>query len=318
MGTKRLPLSKSRWKAGLLPLRDSSTSAIEFRRVSTTEGKLSVDERRAGFREFEITEKSVLAEFMELASGTPKEIADFASEYGPLQLCGQHGLPVHHIPERALPWVDEDTYNTHSVDVINSQLSITEHPYHWSRLARQAKAMQRLAVTAETWGEKDPSADEPPPSDDLRKQLEEDWQVITNVLNGVNPRKMLDPETESPVIDLPSLSSGQILRRRTAAAVQLWLEWGNVRTRFEWNEHEDPRIRWGADNLFGLLALQLALDVAHSEDFAICSGCFRPFFTSRLKRRGKNRWCGDENCMKLKARREQRQLRARRRDAAGS
>ncbi len=72
--------------------------------------------------------------------------------------------------------------------------------------------------------------------------------------------------------------------------VNLWLEWGDVRSQLQWWK-EYWRVAHQPRGLFGLLALQLADAISYRAGMAICDGCGEPYKPRQVPKAGRRRYC---------------------------
>lgn len=316
----------------MLALPGKGEGEIEFQRLHQTSDDpgagWSTETGESSSVEVDVTEAAFVKDFLQLADADDEVVLEFARYHGPLGLC-EHGLPMSHIPERALRYVDEDTFNAHHPGVVFSQLHVSESIDDWRRIAGQAAALHRLASVAREWtdaekaearrfrdkverakrdGEEVPKAeDRPRPVNDTLELVAKDWTAVGEILN--NP----EPLSEHSLLDELRLCTGEQVRRRAMAGLQMWFEWANLGAQIEWEDTDYPQIRWAADNLFGAITLQLALSMCGTPRFSWCASCQQPFFRKRGPKHGQRQWCGNDECQKEKKRRESKRDRDKRR-----
>jgi len=73
------------------------------------------------------------------------------------------------------------------------------------------------------------------------------------------------------------------------------LELGGVHPSFFWVD-ESPRLTLASGDLFGALALELALAVGRMDSLAACSGCGMTYMPGKRRRGGRRNYC--ESCQK--------------------
>ena len=246
-------------------------------------------------RLIEPQEQEWIFEFSDLGSATPERIERFAARYGPLRLC-HHGLPASHIRAHELSLVGPEEAEQHYWAHFGDRLGHREAISDWQRFARQAQAMLQLADLVRSENEV--------LSEEAQQFAETAWDRLEQVV------------PDRPEVSLTGQMSNRATpqtvgdwRRVLILAVQTWLDWGNVRVAFVW-EDEEPNVEWHADNLFGALAKQLALVIARSDRFAVCTACRVPFATNRKPQAGRDPYCSDPECKRACRARYQRRRRA--------
>jgi hypothetical protein len=199
--------------------------------------------------------RTMLEDFVALATATPKRIARFAQKWGMLSIC-QHGWPCSH----------------NSSSVPNGSrgcgpLTTTANDYwepigSWHRYSRQAAALLRVAGRLIS---------------NKRPGRPEDWSIILES----NPRAIL--WTPNLVMD----------RIYLVEIVNEWLRMGNVRLALDWpTVKAKPLLRPLGSGLFGALAMQLALAVGGVDSIATCDGCGRDYKPhKRRPKSGQRKFC---------------------------
>ncbi len=234
-----------------------------------------------------------------------KQVLKFAQRFGPLRLCERHRLPVSHnhrrflddpglLPchEAMLPPHEAAAIVERSGKGVAKDGWCQESVADWQRFARQVDAMMNIA------GE-------------LRYRRPGDraqWAVLA----GLGHKPGAEP------------LSGDIVAQRSSLAevVNVWLQWGEIRTQLDWAQ-ATARMTYALPeryNLFGTLALQLATSVSTTRGGpAQCASCHRTFIAARKPASGRNAYCPacGRQAANKEAKRRQR-AKARRRSAAPS
>lgn len=214
----------------------------------------------------------------------PDDIPAFARRYGVLHLCKQHGLPWSHNPpaEEARRVVGYRYMDTNepgmkvAVPVEQEDwgcLSLSldgkgqEHATDWLKFARMAEAILRLAgMTARS-------------------------------TPTVAPRTLLTDDAWNLIPGYPEIpASLEQARFKIEEAVDDWLRWGNVRPTLTWGTQDQPSLGYdpGKLGLFGVLALQLATEVATARALYVCAGCGTPYARlKRLPKPGQRNFCDE-------------------------
>lgn len=141
--------------------------------------------------------------------------------------------------------------------------TLKEHTSEWKIFARLARSILRITTP---------------------EQNKEDRRVIWEWI-----------APQSPIDDLPSSPSEALTI--AVGAVNLWYSRAHGHIILDLVKNQ-PRVRLGGANMFGILAVQLAHQLAHSDQKAVCGGCDRPFALKRPRSRGVRQYC--PNCRKDK------------------
>ncbi len=232
--------------------------------------------------------------FVRLADGSNEEILSFATRFGVLYICEEHGLPQSHyvssdavgagfhvrspdleINDPEIQKIDRDLVdesrahyvalyargftNRCRLTVLNTG-EYSEPLGAWRYYARQARALLSLAG--------DLRAGEPGKG--------EDWEVFYGF----------------PLSQNSSLSDRKWF---VSLIVDEWLELGGVRPHLTWADR-GCEIAFGSRTLFGTLATQLLLTVATDGAIAICASCGRFFRPVRHPRPGQQSYCREPTC----------------------
>ena len=192
--------------------------------------------------------EGMLDAFVALPDAQPGDFLKFAKKWGLLGLCFNHELPYHHDPSC-------------------KGAAVRESIAGWRRLARQARAMLRIAVDLHRYDERDPKR----PLGD-----EADWVVLEGNITADVSRRIR--------------GSVSLARGVLGNHVHRFLEIGGIEVQFVWY-HERPSISLTGEYLFAIVATQLAFAVARSEGLAICVACGRPYSPTRRPAKGRRNYC---------------------------
>lgn len=241
---------------------------------------------------------SVLREFVVLAQASDEEVAKFAGRFGPLGLCEQHGLPVHH------NWATLGEHRLHGCGP-----GRRERVDAWRAFALEARLLREFA---EAFGRGD---DTPEQLLDLAQQVgmrevfdarsARDWVTELGIAPGIDTS---DEEVERQTAQQQNVEREVIASMLLRWVADRWLTFGEVRIRYRW-DHErataSPFLE--APGLFGLLATKLLADIvrlmegkgdARSLNAVECAGCGRVFVPKAKPRPGQRSWCDDPECKK--------------------
>jgi hypothetical protein len=206
--------------------------------------------------------RGVLDEFIKLAECNDSEILNYARTWGVLELC-QHHLPyLHDSPHEHLRLPLPDSAFTSPKLTTSKCFPLGTEPLDvWRFFSRQAKALLRIAANLqqETPGESD------------------DWSVVLR-------------DRDSPKQDV------EAHRDCWADAVESWMTLGDVRPRIDLMNH---RITWARTDLFGELAVQLALVGVRADGQVHCTNCGRGYAPRKQIVRGGVHYCPDTRCQKV-------------------
>ena len=191
---------------------------------------------------------------------------------------------------------------------------VTREPVsRWREFSAQAKALNAIAHGLHKG----------------RVVLVEEWEPLDNPpLNNVPHASLLKNVTRFLAVeggeefddDFLTVSRQEAIRQQRHAwayALGTWLAWGDVRTIVSWGRDDDPqqsdtpRIVYGVGDLFGSIAVQLALGVGRQRE--VCANCSTVFFPENNAPDaidGK-RWCSSVSCKRVRDRKRQQRHRAR-------
>ncbi len=248
--------------------------------------------RRGGRRkQVGASNEQLLAEFMSLQDSEPDQIAEFASEWGALQLC-KHGKPQSHLPWRL--WTELDELEAAPCDVNRAYPGgwRREPISRWNHYSSQAGAIRRLGRNLSS-GNSISIVDLEPMED-------------------LFPPYFLDrtiPGISEPISEPPEFTR-QDHERVLATALHSWLGMGDVGFHVNWREGKSS-VQFGGTGLFGALALQLTLVCTGAGALFLCSECRLPYIPEQQPRSGERNYCLDCRDKGIPARNRQRALRAR-------
>jgi hypothetical protein len=199
----------------------------------------------------------LLREFIALAEPDPTAITSFASQWGVLHLCRYH-LPRTHPQSSRLHPGDERRDGPFCQTVVAEDLAGSEAWADWVAWALRARSVVRLASAYA--GARN------------RVNLAREW---ANLLPPMQAAK--------------AAADSSIGRVRLAQDVERWLLLGDVRPRV--SLQMDPHLRVGGLELFGSIALQLAMAVTATAGLAFCSGCADAYIPERQPGAGRRNYC---------------------------
>ncbi len=228
------------------------------------------------------TYDDVLPRFAALATGSLKKIRRFAEDFGPLGICGDHGMPVRHHPGCLTPVIEapprpapgDELQAQHYLD----NVIIKEYRRSWLVWARIVRTMLELkrAVRA---GEPGDSADwkrvlarPPGPGDNLFDYL----AVATNTLLQVARPVPFVSHNGAGVLTMQFASAIAIEARRPLDVARL----------------KTHSVLDGS--LFTAIMTALATDVASGQPLVKCSNpdCAQPYIPERAISEGRRHFCG--------------------------
>lgn len=210
----------------------------------------------------------LLCEFMNLADAPVETVLAFARKWGVLEIC-QHGLPCTHNLDYADKFLGRWCF----------PLSYNEYKYFyepiqfWHFYAGQMRALLNIAVRL--------------------KQgvpgLIENWKVIQ--ATGL----MQKSEVEVLGEELFAAIYGRTVeddRKFVLKLLDRWLSMGDVRPNLVW---DDEHCSVSFDNtLFGMLVMQLMLEICSSGGIAFCHGCGKSYAPKvRRPKVGQRNYCRD-------------------------
>ena len=199
----------------------------------------------------------LLIDFINLAERSDQRIAAFAREWGLLHPCA-HNLPRTHPP---LP--GESTRGPFCDTVDAAAVAGVEPLAVWRLWASMGQAVIRIksrqTITTtrgiETNGELS------------------DWQML-----------VLDDQVRGVIGG--SLDAAKV---RLASVVEMWLRIGAVQLRVD--PLKPPHLAVSGVDLFGAIALQLAMVVASTAEIAFCAGCGRAYAPAHRPYANRNNYC---------------------------
>lgn len=202
--------------------------------------------------------RGMLLEFVGLPQRDVSSIAAFAGRWGVLHLCS-HELPRTH-PQTATP-LPGDTLREGPFcqTVYGEELEGSESLIGWVWWARRARAVLRIASVFAGSGK--------------RVDRLEEWSVLL-------PAQQV-AETAADI---------KLGRVRLAREVETWLRVGAVVPRVDLLI--EPRLRVAGWELFGMIALQLALAVT-AGGFAFCHECGQGYTPKRQPVAGRRTYCDE-------------------------
>jgi hypothetical protein len=215
----------------------------------------------------------LVEEFLGLVSASDEQIADFARRWGMLHLCGEHGLPERHL--QYPHWI----YSGQTIEdpqwLFCSRRGAPVGPFSesidaWRSLARQWKATLDVASFLQ------------------RRELPRDevWRVAFNL----DSEPSEDFRHVKYLYDYTVPQSVSHAKKKLGLRLNQWIELGRVRPYVETNV-DHLRITFGSYDLFGAIAIQLALVATRTEGLAMCSVCGRAYPPTRRPRSDQRNYC---------------------------
>jgi len=219
-----------------------------------------------------------------------KAVASFAGRWGVLGVC-QHGLPNTHRPVR----MPTKTYRDLDGCGLITRTKVRAEPLTaWKMFAGQARVML-LGILAER-------GDEP-------ALAEGDWEALLPLFpEGIPPRRRtrmdglrkmkLIPPDQVPSLGMGVIGAIDVLafptdRQALAYAIRRWLDLGDVRPVLMWRE--GPDFGFGAQTLFGALALRMAYRAAGVRALKLCHYC-EEFYEPKPGEKAATRCCTKAGC----------------------
>lgn len=252
------------------------------------------------------TEHGPFLEFLRLASVEPADpnlgarVHALAKQVGPLRLCADHGWPYRHHrrintdvefygdPDAPTAYEECPPASKHEgapglqgargIAGLRSYREL-EPVARWHQLAVQGRLAIDIAVRLR-------GSDPGTPIEDW-EQLDSPFHLSPSALAAITrpmPVEFGGIPPSPRLADHYALSAKERLARQRMALtafVQQWLDKGRVKTRLDW-VGKKPRMSLGAGDLFGYLALQLALRVLSRRGLAFCAQCSRDFEPERM------------------------------------
>lgn len=193
----------------------------------------------------------ILRDFMNLADAPAETVLAFARKWGVLEIC-LHGLPCTHNLRRAITlsgrWCEPLLYPDSE--------NFMEPIQYWHFYAKQMRALLNIALRL--------------------KQgvpgLIEDWKIIQVPGFGREAEvKRICEETFANIYGRTVKDDRWLMR----SMLDRWLSMGDVRPTLVW---DDEQCSVSFDNtLFGMLAMQLMLEIGSNGGLAFCSGCRKSY-----------------------------------------
>ena len=204
--------------------------------------------------------RGVLDEFVELAEGNDSKILKYARTWGVLELC-QHGLPyLHGRPHEHFRVPPPRAFK--SRQPISKCFPLgTEKLEVWRFFSRQANALLRIAACLQQ----------------ERLGDSADWALVLR--DRVSPKANVESQRDC-----------------WADVVDSWMTLGDVRPHIDQLNH---RITWAPTDLFGELAVQLALVGVRADGQVHCTNCGRAYAPRKQIVRGGVHYCPDRRCQKV-------------------
>lgn len=208
----------------------------------------------------------LLIEFMNLADAPVETILAFARKWGVLEIC-RHGLP--------------GTHNLHHADIFYGRWCFPfyytdtkwfyEPIAYWHFYAGQMRALLNIAIRLKQGG----------------PGLVEDWKVVqVSRLDQASEVKILGEELFAEIF-------GHTVKDDRVFVLKLldrWLSIGHVRPNLVW---DDEHCSVSFDNtLFGMLVMQLMLEISSSGGVGFCHGCGKSYAPKRRRPKvGQRNYC---------------------------
>lgn len=208
----------------------------------------------------------LLCEFMNLADAPVETILAFARKWGVLEIC-QHGLPCTHNLLYADTFLGRLCFPFSYTDTKFFYEPIS----YWYFYARQMRALLNIAVRL--------------------KQgvpgLVEDWKVVqVSGLDQKSEVKILGEELFAEIFGRTAKDDRLFMLK----LLDHWLSMGDVRPTLVW---DDEHCSVSFDNtLFGMLVMQLMLEISSSGGIAFCHGCGKSYAPKgRRPKVGQRNYC---------------------------
>jgi hypothetical protein len=205
--------------------------------------------------------RGVLDEFVELAEGNDSKILEYARTWGVLELC-QHGLPyMHGRPHEHFRLPPPDPAFRRRKPTSKCLPLGIERLAVWRFFSRQANALLRIAASLQQEKLGDSS----------------DWALVLR--DRVSPKGNVESHRDC-----------------WADVVDSWMTLGDVRPHIDLISHS---ITWARTDLFGELAVQLALVGVRADGQVHCTNCGRVYAPRKQIVRGGVHYCPDRRCQKV-------------------
>ena len=198
----------------------------------------------------------------------------FAEQFGALGLC-KHGWPFTH---------NNPYSKTMSSPFWESGCLPTrrEPIKRWLHYVQQAQALLRIGERLRNWN---PGLRRDPKGDNQR-----DWELV---FADANPnRQVLTRQMIACFVKRVTFA-----RRALARTLSGWLMAGSLHVQCCW-EYDAPRPHYVfGGNVFGLLAMQLTVEVCGSKHWVVCDGCAQLYSRDRKPQSGRSNYC--KRCVRL-------------------
>jgi hypothetical protein len=211
----------------------------------------------------------MLQAFLDLADASPDAILSYALRWGVLVICDKHGLPASHVPRKLFSRDALERPQCQPLAYENYQFWAPLEA--WRHFSRKMRAILDIAARLYRGG----------------TAAREQWAIVYEW------SKVPFPETPPPWATSHDLLVGE--RALLGSVVAELLELGGVQPSFFWVD-ESPRLTFASGDLFGALALELALAVGRTDSLAACSGCGMTYMPGKRRRGGRRNYC--ESCQK--------------------
>jgi hypothetical protein len=147
----------------------------------------------------------------------------------------------------------------------------------WRDLASRVRAIQRLGINVDL----------------ERRGSDQDWVTLGE-----------DPKQRSTLTEARFALMNHVRLLVAKAHLQPRLYWDGKRKQWQIDFDSD-----GRSNLLAIIVLQLMIEVARNEGYAICSNCKRSYLPSRQPSPGRKNYCDRKECKRAAWRNSKRRLR---------
>lgn len=235
------------------------------------------DEKRVTYRQ---AKPGMLAGFVRLHRASDQEILAYARKWGVLGICERHGLPCSH---NQYPYGPYDGVKPCLPMLVTplpregSDFQVGEPLAHWRVWSRKAQAILNIGARLNQG----------------KLARLEDWQALKDLHDsGLG-------ETEQE----PFMKNVAKARAELAFELDGWISMGQVRPRISWKtDNTRLKAQFSLDavssgpNLFGLLALNIAVAIASGEGekgLAVCCACGESYPPKRRPDPNRRNYCED-------------------------
>jgi hypothetical protein len=227
-------------------------------------------------REAESEGRAILDEFVKLKDAKGEKILAFAKRWGVLDLC-QHGVPRQHETLPGLPIKVPSPLGLASDSVPSRCPAVRHEPLEtWRFFARQAAALLRIAAQVRQ----------------ERLASQRDWALVLN--EGWSPQPRVQDH-----------------RGCLRDVLDSWLTIGKVGVAID---DRSETLKWRGADLFGELAVQLALVSLGKEGRVFCSKCGKEYVPKKRVAKGAVHVCPAAECQRQANAERQRRARERKKD----